>query len=70
MLKQISLAEVPRIKVEEAKRLADSRDVLFVDVRKPDYFARIRIEGALSIPLRGPAARYWELPTDRDIIVY
>ncbi len=70
MLNQIRLADVPRISADEAKKLMDSGEAIFVDVRKPDYFERLRIAGAISVPIRGPAARFWELPHDRDIIIY
>ncbi len=70
MLNQVRLADVPRLSADEAKELMDRGTALFVDVRKHDYFQRVRIAGAISVPLRGPADRYWQLPRDRDIIIY
>ena len=69
MLGQITLGEVPRISAEEAKAFADSGDAIFVDVRKPEYYQRLRIDGATSIPLKGPADRFWQLPRDRVVII-
>jgi len=70
MPNQVSLSDVPRMTVDEAKKLSDNGDVIFLDVRKPEYYQKQRISGAISIPLKGPAVRYWELPRDRDIIIY
>ena len=70
MINQLKLADVPRIPADDAKALMDAGSALFVDVRKDDYYDRLHIAGAVSVPLRGPAARFWELPHDRDIIVY
>jgi rhodanese-related sulfurtransferase len=58
------------ISAEDAKRMYDSGNTIFVDVRKPDYFHRLRVAGAISIPLKGSAERYFQLPRDRDIVVY
>ena len=70
MINQLRLADVPRISVEEARDLMESGNALFVDVRKREHYDRLRIPGAISIPIKGPADRYWSLPRDKDIVVY
>lgn len=70
MLDQIPISDVPKVTADEAHDMTASGRVLFVDVRKPEHFARIRIADAISVPFRGPAERFWQLPRDRDIIIY
>ena len=60
------------ITAEEAKELMDSSEVTLVDVRTPDEYAEVRIDGAILIPHNEISARAeTELPNkDATIIVY
>ena len=42
---------------------------LLVDVREPWEFATCRIEGSLSMPMRGIPARHHELKRDSEIVM-
>ncbi len=44
-------ANVPRVKVEDAKAAFDSGKAIIVDVRSAQAFAAEHIKGAISIPL-------------------
>ncbi len=44
-------ADVPRIKVEDAKAAFDSGQAIIVDVRNVEYYAASHASGAISIPL-------------------
>lgn len=70
MLNSVAASDVQRLSAEEAARRASIDCTVFVDVRKPEYYEKLRIAGAVSVPLKGPADRYWELPRDCDVILY
>jgi len=70
MQAHIPVSNVPRISAHDARTMYDSGEALFVDVRKPEYFQRLRIAGAISVPFKGPAHRFFELPRDRAIVIY
>ncbi|MBA2667647.1 MAG: rhodanese-like domain-containing protein [Trueperaceae bacterium] len=61
-------AELPEIEPHEAHRRI-AAGALHVDVREPDEFARVRIEGATLLPLSEFSNRFEELPHDREIVV-
>lgn len=42
---------------------------LIVDVRGPDEFARVRVEGSVLIPLPVFVERYNDLPADRPLLM-
>jgi NADPH-dependent 2,4-dienoyl-CoA reductase/sulfur reductase-like enzyme/rhodanese-related sulfurtransferase len=48
----------------------EDSDALIVDVREPEEFASGHIPRAINLPLSQLRARYLELPTDRDLLVY
>jgi rhodanese-related sulfurtransferase len=62
---------IPSIDVVEAeRRLRDGPEMpLVVDVREPNEFGVVRIEGAALVPLSQFAVRYAELPTDRPLFI-
>ena len=72
----IPLAELDDrfIPAEEAKSRFESGRWIFVDGRKASEFAQGHIEGAVSLPLEGFAARFVEvarlLPKEVSIVVY
>ena len=59
---------IPSIHVVDAgRRQAD--DAIIVDVREPNEFAAVRVEGSALYPLSTFAHRFSELPRDRPILV-
>jgi 3-mercaptopyruvate sulfurtransferase SseA len=65
-------AEVPRVKVEEAKSSFESGKAVIVDVRSAESYAAGHIAGAISIPLTEFESNINSLPLDKDqwIITY
>ncbi len=64
---------VPRITVQELKAKIDKgEDVVIVDVRAGREYedSKIRIKGAIRIPIVQLEARSNELPRDKEIITY
>jgi rhodanese-related sulfurtransferase len=55
---------------EDAKRALDAGSALFVDVRRPDQYDRLRLPGAVLVPIKGEAEHLFRLPQDRDVIIY
>ena len=42
---------------------------LVVDVREPDEFTAVRVEGSVLVPISQFAARHGELPKDRPLLM-
>jgi hypothetical protein len=64
---------VPRITVQELKAKMDKgEDIVIVDVRAGREYAdsKIRIRGAIRIPIVQLEVRSNELPRDKEIITY
>lgn len=61
--------EVPEVGVREAYRRCHGGEATLVDVRESDEVAQASIPGAIHLPLSEMAARYAELPHDRDLLV-
>jgi len=62
---------VPRISIEELRQRLDSgADILLVDARKAEEYARDRIKGAISMPLDTILAGGWMPPEDKEVILY
>jgi rhodanese-related sulfurtransferase len=56
---------------EEVKRKLDAGEgLVLLDVRTNEEYAQGHLEGSILIPLDQIPARYQELDTDREIIVY
>jgi rhodanese-related sulfurtransferase len=62
--------KAPLITQEDAKKALDAGSALFVDVRRPDQFNRLRLPGAVLVPIRGEADHLFRLPRDLDVIIY
>jgi len=66
---------IPTIDVREADRRrregagASSGAPLVVDVREPNEFAAVRLEGVALVPMSTFATRFEELPRDRPLLV-
>jgi len=64
---------VPRISVQELKvRMDKGEDIVIIDVRAGREYteSKIKIKGAIRIPIVKFDDRYKELPPDKDIVTY
>ncbi|GIW26646.1 MAG: transferase [Meiothermus sp.] len=57
------------ISPQEARKLQEEK-ALFVDVREPEEFAQVRIEGAELIPLSEFGGRFSEIPKNQPVVLY
>ena len=63
-------AAIPTIDVQEAAARRNGPDnPLVVDVREPDEFATVRLEGVALLPMSTFGDRHVELPKDRPLLV-
>ena len=66
---------IPTIDVREADRRrregsgGSTEAPLVVDVREPNEFAAVRLEGVALVPMSQFATRYEELPRDRPLLL-
>jgi rhodanese-related sulfurtransferase len=68
---QSAASQVPRIKVDELKKLMSERQVVVVDVRSVDAYNSGHIKGAINLSLdKIQAGEYKDLPRDKRIITY
>jgi rhodanese-related sulfurtransferase len=68
---QSAESRVPRITIEELKKLMDEQKVVVVDVRSADAYNNGHIKGAINLPLdKIQAGKYDALPRDKRIITY
>ena len=65
-----SAASVPRISLQAAKASLDAGTAVLVDVRTAAAYQQSHAVGAISMPSNEVAARYAELPADKQIILY
>jgi rhodanese-related sulfurtransferase len=64
-------SQVPRVTVEELKRLMADGQVVVVDVRMGDAYKTEHIKGSISLPLdKIQAGDYKNLPRDKRIVTY
>jgi rhodanese-related sulfurtransferase len=64
-------SQVPRVTVEELKKLMAEQKVVVVDVRSVDAYNGGHIKGAINLPLNKiQAGEYQDLPRDKRIITY
>ena len=59
-----------RISVEDAHKLWEKGEVLFVDTRTEPAYKESRIKGAILIPVNEVAAKTDELPRNKTIVTY
>jgi len=63
--------KMPRISVEEAKKLVADGKAIIIDVRGPDAYKMAHIKGALDFPLpKVETGDLKDLPKDKRIIAY
>lgn len=62
--------EAARIQLAEAKAAFDAGKAVFVDTRDADQFKAGHIKGAINMGAAEVAARFAELPKDKQIIAY
>jgi phage shock protein E len=63
--------QVPRITVEELKKLMAEQQVVVVDVRSVDAYNTGHIKGAINLPLgKIQSGEYKDLPRDKRVITY
>jgi rhodanese-related sulfurtransferase len=62
---------IPTVDVREAdrRRREEPARPLVVDVREPNEFAAVRIEGVALVPMSTFASRFEELPKDRPLLL-
>ena len=63
---------VPSIDPREAAAATQAGagdDPLVVDVREPEEFTAVRVEGAVLVPISQFVARHGELPKDRPLLM-
>jgi rhodanese-related sulfurtransferase len=64
-------SKVPRVSVEELKKMVADKQVVVVDVRSAEAFKVSHIKGSVSLPLGEiEAGNYKALPRDKRIITY
>lgn len=61
---------VPRVSVEDAKRLHDEGAATFIDVRSPESYEESHIPGALNFPLTGNSNYLVDAPRDALLFLY
>ena len=63
--------KMPRVKVEEAKKMIAEGKAIIIDVRGAEAYKMSHIQGALDIPLgKLEASDFKDLPKDKLIISY
>jgi hypothetical protein len=63
--------KMPRVKVEEAKKMVAEGKAIIIDVRGVEAYKISHIKGALDIPLNKlEASDFKDLPQDKLIIAY
>ena len=63
--------KIPRVKVEEAKKMVAEGKAIIIDVRGSDAYKMSHIKGALEVPIdKLKAGDFKDLPKDKLIIAY
>ncbi|MDD5711325.1 MAG: rhodanese-like domain-containing protein [Smithellaceae bacterium] len=71
----VSRQRIPRVPVESIKPerlqqyIGDKRNLLILDVRSEQSFARAHLPGAINVPLYLLNQRYQEIPSNRPVLV-
>jgi rhodanese-related sulfurtransferase len=62
-------SEVPRIRLEDAKKAWDDKSAIFIDARPVEAYKGEHVKGAINVPL-GSTSDFSSLPKGKTIIVY
>src|SRR5690242_19406542 len=66
-----TLPKAPYVSIETAKKwVANKRDFLFVDVRRPDEYRVGHLPKAVNIPYDQVEKRKNEIPMDKPVVFY
>jgi len=68
--KSYNAFEVPRVSVQDAKRVFDEGKATFIDVRSPELYVQSHIPGALNYPLTGISNYQVDAPRDALLFLY
>lgn len=60
--------EVPRVSVEDAKRVVDEGKAIFIDVRSQESYRESHIPGAVNVPLDGGSN--YAVDASRDALLF
>lgn len=63
-------ARVPRVNVDDLKKLYDAQQVTIIDVRDADSYAAGHIAGALHIPMASIESQIGFIPKSKQIVTY
>ncbi|PNU21260.1 rhodanese-like domain-containing protein [Geothermobacter hydrogeniphilus] len=67
----VRAAQVRNISADQARKIiATMHDLFLLDVRTPQEYAEVRLDGARLIPINDLITRIAEVPKDRPILVY
>ena len=66
----LTVDDVQRINVADAKAKADAGEAILVDTRAVESYAQLHVAGAVSVPLAEMSQRLGELPADKQLIFY
>jgi hypothetical protein len=67
---EIPFPNVPRISLQEAQAKLETGELVMVDVRSGESYARSHVAGSVSMPEEQVVNRLGELPRDKEIALY
>ncbi|MFN8535016.1 MAG: rhodanese-like domain-containing protein [Dehalococcoidia bacterium] len=67
---KIDHGEAARISQEDAKRLLDSGEAVFVDLRTQFFYDQFRLPGAVRLDLKDVVKHAERTPSDKTIVYY
>jgi rhodanese-related sulfurtransferase len=70
---QAMAQDVPRISIQELKKMMDSgKTVTIIDAQPKDVYKDGHIKGAISLPWRSqiPLEDVWNIPKDKPVVTY
>jgi rhodanese-related sulfurtransferase len=70
---QAMAQDVPRISVQELKKMMDSgKPVTIIDSQPKDVYKEGHIKGAISLPWKAqiPLEEVWNIPKDKPVVTY
>ncbi len=64
------VADVPRLSLEEVRKLHEAGDVTIIDVMRPEQYAKSHVAGARNIPQAQVIERTAEIPKTGNVVFY